>query len=47
MGTPIEKLVITYNLRVKIYLEQNAPLWMYSISNAMKTKIENVQKTSL
>ena len=47
MGTLMEKLIITYNLRVKIYLEQNAPLWMFTISNAMKAKIEKVQKISL
>ena len=47
IGTPIEKLVITYNLRVKIYLEQNVPLWMFSVSNAMKIKLEKVQKISL
>ena len=46
-GVSIEKLVLTYNLRIKIYVEQNVPLWMFSISKAMKLKIENLQKTSV
>ena len=47
IGTSIEKLVMTYNLRVRIYVEQNVPLWMYSISKGLKTKIENLQKISV
>ena len=38
---------MTYNLRVRTFVEQNVPLWMFSVSNAMKIKIENLQKISV
>ena len=46
-GVSIEHLITTYNLRIRVHIEQNVPLWMFSLNNTMKTKIEKLQKTSL
>ena len=46
-GVSIENLVLTYNLRIRVHIEQNVPLWMFSFNNTMKTKIEKLQKISV
>ena len=47
IGTSIENMIISYNLRVRIFVEMNLPLWMFSLTKAMKIKIENLQKVSV
>ena len=46
-GASIEELYITYKLRIRTHIEQNAPLWMFSLTQELKKKIERVQKISL
>ena len=47
LGISTEDLLNTYFLRIRVCLEQNAPMWMFSISKQMKEKIEKVQKISV
>ena len=46
-GVSTEKLLETYKLRIRVFVEQNVPLWMYNISKKMSNKIERLQKVSL
>ena len=46
MGVPTEKLILMYNLRVRVHIEQNIPLYMFLLTKAMKMKIEKIQKIS-
>ena len=43
----MEYIVKTYKLRVRIHVEQHAPLWMFSLTKAWSDKIERFQKTAL
>ena len=43
-GGSIENLILTYNLRIRVNIEQNISLWMYSLTNTLKNRIEKVQK---
>ena len=45
-GVSIDNLLLTYNYRVRVCVEQNVPLWNFSINQAMRKKIENLQKVS-
>ena len=46
-GVSIERLLETYKLRIRVFVEQNVPLWMYNISQKMSAKIERLQKVAL
>ena len=46
-GVSIERLLETYKLRIRVFVEQNVPLWMYNISQKMSNKIERLQKVAL
>ena len=39
--------LMTYLSRVRVYIEQNVPLWHFSITKQLSNKIENIQKASL
>ena len=45
-GVSIENLLLAYNSRIRVCVEQNLPLYMFSISENLKKKIERLQKTS-
>ena len=47
LGISIERLLLTYESRVRVFLEQNVPLWMFSLSQKLCRKIEKVQKIAL
>ena len=47
LGVPIHLLVLTYKLRIRVFLEQNVPLWTFNVSQIMSRKIEKVQKTAV
>ena len=47
LGVSIDDLLMTYLSRVRVYLEQNVPLWHFSITKILIKKIENIQKASL
>ena len=47
MGVSIDDLRIAYLSRMRVHLEQNVPLWHFSISNTLSKKIERVQKACL
>ena len=47
LGVSVDYLLETYNLRIRVHIEQNAPLWMFSLSKTLSKKIENLQKTAL
>ena len=47
IGVSVERLVETYKLRIRVLLEQNVPLWMFSLNKKMCQKIEKVQKIAL
>ena len=46
-GVFIGELYVMYKLRIRTHIEQNAPLWMFSLTQELKRKIERVQKISL
>ena len=46
LGVSMDKLLLTYNLRIRVFVEENAPLWMFSISKKLRQKIEKLQKIS-
>ena len=46
-GVSIENLLLTYTSRVRVCVEENVPLWMFSVSREMETRIEKLQKISL
>ena len=43
----IEKLLETYKLRIRVFVEQNVPLWSFNLSAQMSNKIERLQKVAL
>ena len=43
----IEKLLETYKLRIRVFVEQNVPLWLFNLSAQMSKKIERLQKVAL
>lgn len=45
-GVSIENLLLAYNSRIRVCVEQNLPLYMFSLSDNLKKKIERLQKTS-
>ena len=47
LSVPIELLSLTYKLRIRVFVEQNVPLWMFSISKKMCEKIEKLQKIAI
>ena len=47
LGISIERLLLTYESRIRVFLEQNVPLWMFSLSQKLCRKIEKVQKIAL
>ena len=40
-------LLEVYKLRIRVFVEQNVPLWMFNLSQRMCKKIERLQKVSL
>ena len=46
-GVSIEHMLLTYFSRVRVCVEQNVPLWNFSVSKFLKKKMENLQKISL
>ena len=46
MGVRIEDLLMTYESRIRIHVEQNVALWHFSISGQLSKIIEKVQKIS-
>ena len=47
LGVSTKKLLSTYTLRIRVHLEQNAPLWMFSLTEKLSKNIEKVQKMAL
>ena len=43
-GVSRENLLETYFLRVRVCVEQNAPLWMFSVTKGLSDRIERLQK---
>jgi len=39
-------MILTYNSRIRVFVEENAPLWMFSISKILIQKIERLQRIS-
>lgn len=46
IGLTRKHLILTYISRIQVYIEQNIPLWAFSISQEFSRNIENVQFTS-
>ena len=46
LGVSKEYLLLTYESKIRCHVEQNCPLWMFSITQELKNKIEKVQKIS-
>ena len=46
LGVSTDKLMLTYNARIRVFAEENAPLWMFSVNKSLIKKIERLQKTS-
>ena len=44
LGVSIEDLLSTYTLRIRVQVEQNAPLWMFYLTEQLSKDIEKVQK---
>ena len=40
-------LLEVYKLRIRVFVEQNVPLWMFNLSQRTCKKIERLQKVSL
>ena len=40
-------LLEVFKLRIRVFVEQNVPLWMFNLSQRMCKKIERLQKVSL
>ena len=40
LGVSYEKLLEVYKLRIRAFVEQNVPLWMFNLSQKMCKKIE-------
>ena len=47
IGVSIQDILTTYLSRVRVHLEQNVPLWHFSISKQLRSKLENTQKACL
>ena len=47
LGVSTEKLLEVYKLRIRVFVEQNVPLWTFNLSRKMINKIERLQKVSL
>ena len=47
MGISTEKLVLVYKSKIRVHLEMNVPLFMFSISSDLSKKIEKVQRTAV
>ena len=45
-GVSQEYLLLTYNLRVRVCVEQNVVLWMFSLTQALSDKIEKLQRNA-
>ena len=45
-GVSQDNLMLTYKSRVRGCVEENAPLWMFSLTKELSDKIERVQKIS-
>ena len=46
MGVTRKHLILTYISRIRVHVEPNTPLWTFSISQELSTKIENVQRAA-
>ena len=46
LGVSMGDQLMTYLSRVRVYIEQNVPLWHFSITKQLSNKIENIQKAS-
>ena len=44
MGVPKDEMVLTFHSRIRTHLEQNIPMWHFSISKKLSKLIEKVQK---
>ena len=44
LGVSIEDKLMTYQSRIRVHLEQNVPLWHFSISKKLSHSIEKVQR---
>ena len=44
MGVGVEALLLTYTSRIRTHLEQNVPLWHFTISQKLSKSLEKVQK---
>ena len=45
LGVSVEDKLMTYQSRIRVYLEQNVALWHFSISKKLSHIIEKVQRT--
>ena len=43
-GVPQKYLMLAFNLRVRVCVEQNIVLWMFSLTQELSDKIEKLQK---
>ena len=46
-GVSVEYLLLSYFSRVRVCVEFNVPLWMFSLTKVQKDKIERLQKIAL
>ena len=44
LGVCTEDLLMTYCMRIRIHVEANVPLWTFSISKTLSSKIEKIQR---
>ena len=44
MGVGVESLLLTYTSRIRTHLEQNVPLWHFTISQKLSKGLEKVQR---
>ena len=47
LGVPLRDILMTYESRVRVHLEMNAPLWHFSIPKKLSENIERVQKSAV
>ena len=47
LGVSTQDLLMSYLSRVRVLIEQNVPLYHFSITKQLRNKLENIQKASL
>ena len=46
LGVSKEYMLLVYESKIRVCVEQNSPLWMFSLTQELSKEIERLQKTS-